>query len=206
MIVIEIEDTKRIRYFSIIDNKEDGEGSVSIYDKCISGDYHKITKHITTIDHKEVLIIRIFAGSGHYMDYIILGEIDGHIRILLESEGIFQGSLDVSGNHFIERYGSRDKKLPPFLGASPPCGCLRKGAIFHTPTPSPCILRLREVATSGATMCGASHERRIYGHLQMRGLWGAQARGRAVPSPVRLYGLFPAVLRYRSPEKGANLT
>src|SRR5712691_5322927 len=84
--------------------------------------------------------------------------------------------------------------------------CRFNGRFFHTPTPSPCILRLREVDTSRVTMCGVSHERRVYGHLQMRGLWGTQARGRAVPSPVRLYGLFPAVLRYRSPEKGANLT
>jgi hypothetical protein len=41
--------------------------------------------HTFPIDRRNVLIIKIFSGSGHYMDYIVLGEI---IRTDLSGRGL----------------------------------------------------------------------------------------------------------------------
>ncbi len=56
---------------------------------------------------KDVLIISSSGGSGNFMDYIVFGEIDKRIKVLLERDMIFQGHLIIGKSQIIEKSGGQ---------------------------------------------------------------------------------------------------
>ena len=56
---------------------------------------------------KDVLIISSSGGSGNFMNYIVFGEIDKRIKVLLERDTIFQGHLIIGKSQIIEKSGGQ---------------------------------------------------------------------------------------------------
>jgi len=69
-------------------------------DSFVEASFETISRH-----NQKILIIRGLSGSGRYLHYVVLGYVDGILKILLERNSIYDGSIFISDRKLLEIMG-----------------------------------------------------------------------------------------------------